>query len=193
MEVALVLIGFGLSLITQFATREWTKKDKADEQYDARLNQYRAELRAALAEFCGVAANFIDRGHQFAAAELAIELIEERGLDLHPDMLMHARQLMEHVMSASTVAEAKAVAVLLLLDDDALREDLEFIALRNWDVPATKETREAFALDMEQRRARLTELTKKLVGLFVPMPPKRDELIEAASPPPALPRGRGDN
>ena len=78
--------------------------------------------------------------------------------------------------------ETKAVGLMLLLGEVAIRDDVHFIGVREWDSVGDNEHRLGFLRDMQARRGRLDELTKKLAGLFVPQPPELETTDDSSTP-----------
>lgn len=187
MEVALVLLGFGLSLLTQFATREWVRKDKAKEQHEARMDRYRDQLRVAISEFVSSAASFLLEAHASTGLDMGIQIIKDQDLEVPNELASKGSKAFDDLIAASHSMETKAVSLLLLLGETSIRHDVHFIAIRPWDSFGSNERKLGFLRDMQERRTRLNELTKKLAGLFVPQQPEDESADGLFTPAPRAP------
>lgn len=181
------------------------RKDKREERQATRDEAYRDQLRHAYAEFISAYSKFLDAGGLMHSINRAIDelpgevytsAVEEGAGDgeaqmaaanaVTPALRERARRAVEDFATASSDANTKAVAVLLIDDDEQRRERMLALANAQLQPPQSVADYDRFQADLRALRARLDELTVSLGGGFSPDRWHREIAERRALPIPAV-------
>jgi hypothetical protein len=179
-------LGVG-SFVTNWLNNRRQRIDRQEDRGEGRDEAHREMLRHAYAEFIAAYSTFLDTGGMMYSIGKAIhELPEdvydqmiERGADpreaekaartaVAPDLRERGKLSIEEFSKASDSANTKAVAVLLIDDDETRRGRLMPLVDARIKPPQSDEDYARFLSDLERLRKQLDELTSALAGCFSP-------------------------
>ena len=179
-------LGIG-SLVTNQVT-SWRQRKAKREEREATLDEtHRDQLRRAYAEFISAYSKFLDAGSLMHSINRAIDELphdayvaaKQHGADdetawtaaehaVAPELRERGRRGLEDFAAASTDANTKGVALLLIDDDDARRQKILVLANAQLSPPQSKDDYARFHQDLVRLRAALDEVIASLGGVFSP-------------------------
>jgi hypothetical protein len=179
-------LGIG-SLVTNQVTSWRQRKEKREEREATRDETHRDQLRRAYSEFISAYSKFLDAGSLMHSINRAIDELphdayvaaKQHGADdetawtaaehaVAPEFRERGRRGLEDFAAASTDANTKGVALLLIDDDAARRQKILVLANAQLSPPQSKDDYARFHQDLLRLRAALDEVIASLGGVFSP-------------------------
>jgi hypothetical protein len=167
-SVASFVAGQGWQLYVQAKNRKWSNEDKERERECATEAKHADDLCAAYAEFVSAATMFLDRGVQFGGIESAIRDLQREETLVPETLQARSREALEDFLTASTMAEAKAITVIMREVVEARCERARRIGVEQIPLPIDDEQADLFSAAMRTRRNELATLVHELSGMFAP-------------------------
>lgn len=186
-HVASAVAGGGLVLAKGAWDRLWQRRDKREDRGEGRDDEHRDQLRIAYAEFIAAYTHFLGAamlmqvigrtidtlpGETFTqASNMGMNHVEARQAAekaVSDDLRARGKQTVEDFAAASTNANTRAVAVLLIEDEPNRRRLVLELANSDLIAPQDSEDYDRFEADVHRLRAQLQRLTAELLGAFSP-------------------------